>query len=121
MVGCEDPTTKANTDGTSVQPPAIPDSSVFMETIDLTVDAQVFHAVDVLGTIWFEITPAADSASAKKRATRKPYEVFVHTEMRFRRSQDYTMAQNWSAGGKSGHRMMLDEGSTAMLFKSYQI
>ena len=97
------------------------DSAVFTETVDLIVGAQVFRSVDVIGTIHFAITPAADSVIAGKRAATKPYEVFVHTEMRFRRSQDYTMTQSWSAGGKSGDRVMLDEGTMALLTKSYQI
>ena len=120
VIGCEDQTTQPISGGGSPLLPVNPDSSVFTETIDLTVGVQVFHSVDVQGTIWFEITPAADS-SAGTPATRKPYDVFIHTEMTFRRSQDYTMAQDWRAGGKSGDRMMLEEGSMAMLFKSYQI
>jgi len=120
-IGCETQTTNPITGGTSNPTlPAFQDSSVFMETVDLSVNKEVFHAVDVLGTILFDIVPAVDSP-ANKGATRKPFSVFVHTEMTFRRSQDYTMFQDWKAGGKSSDRMMLEEGVVAMLFKSYQI
>ena len=121
MIGCQDETATPVSGGVPPTPQENPDSAVFTETIDLTVGVQVFRNVDVMGTIRFAITPAADSVSAGKRAGAKPYDVFIHTEMRFRRSQDYTMAQSWSAGGKSGDRVILDEGTMALLTKSYQI
>ncbi len=98
-----------------------PDSVVFTEIIDLTVGAQTFRSVDVIGTILFEITPSADTVAAAKRTGPAAYDVFINTEMRFRRSQDYTMAQNWKAGGKSADRVMIETGSITTLRKSYQI
>ena len=120
-IACQDETNPPVASDARVTIPESPDSVGFTDVIDLTVGVQQYRNVDVMGTLWFFVTPVIDSAQSEKRAGPIPYDVFIYTEMRFRRNQDYTMYQSWTAGGKSGDRLMLAAGSTVSLQKFYQI